>query len=114
MHIILLFQDLMARQYYKRGWKHGKSRGKEGNVTCGFCGRQVPKYKTFPVFRGFRINDPQLTRELGRDLSFMSQKIQACPSCARHRKIVEHSIRKTPQQEASYSPSGSRGRHNDR
>ena len=74
---------------YKRGWKHSASRGSEGTTTCGFCGKKVPKYKTFPVFRGFRITDPTLRRELSTQLSFMSTKVYACPSCARHRNIVQ-------------------------
>ncbi len=78
----------MARQFYKRGWHHTKTRGHEGSVTCGFCGRQVPRYKTFPVVKGFRISDPLLRKELGHQLSFMQSKIYACPACARHRNIV--------------------------
>ena len=77
---------------YKRGWKHGKERGKETVVNCSFCGRKVPKYKTFSIFRGFRITDPFLREELGsnnrRGLSLMSSKMYACPGCARHRHIV--------------------------
>jgi ribosomal protein S26 len=81
---------------YKRGWKHGKERGKETNVRCGFCGRQVPKYKTFSVVRGFRITDPLLKEELnmrGRGFSLMSSKMYACPACARHRHIVRRKKR---------------------
>ena len=74
---------------YTRGWHHTKTRGRESLVTCGFCGRRVPKYKTFPVIRGFRISDPMLRKELGnQQLSFMQNKIYACPACARHRNIV--------------------------
>jgi len=79
----------MTRNYYSRGWHHTKTRGRESMVTCGFCGRRVPKYKTFPVVRGFRISDPMLRKELGKQqLSFMQNKIHACPACARHRNIV--------------------------
>jgi ribosomal protein S26 len=82
----------MARQYYKRGWTHTKTRGRESMVTCGFCGRRVPKYKTFPTFKGFSIRDPVIRAELGpqrrRDLNLMATKIYACPACARHRNIV--------------------------
>ena len=78
----------MGREYYKRGWHHTKTRGRETLVTCGYCGRRVPKYKTFPVVKGFRITDPMLKKELGRQLSFMQSKIYACPGCARHRNIV--------------------------
>ena len=82
---------------YSRGWKHGPGRGKETMVTCGFCGRKVPKYKTFSVVRGFRITDPLLREELktrgGRGISLMSNKMYACPGCARHRHIVRRKKR---------------------
>ncbi len=78
-----------TRQFYKRGWSHTKRRGHETNVNCGFCGRIVPKYRTFAVVKGFGINDPQLRREIGGDLPFLTSKIYACPSCARHRSIVK-------------------------
>ncbi|MBU0898974.1 MAG: 30S ribosomal protein S26e [Nanoarchaeota archaeon] len=78
--------------FYKRGWHHTKTRGKEGTITCSFCGRKVPKYKTFPVTRGFSINDPVLKKELGSRARYginLSQSTSyACPGCARHRKIV--------------------------
>jgi len=81
---------MSRKQFYKRGWHHTKNRGKETNVTCGFCGRMVPKYKTFPVYRGFSISDPSLRKELGmRNFSLFSTKIYACPSCARHRRIIK-------------------------
>ena len=76
---------------YKRGWKHGKERGKETVITCSFCGKKVPKYKTFSVMRGFRITDPALREELGirgRGFSLMHNRMHACPGCARHRHIV--------------------------
>jgi len=78
--------------FYKRGWHHTKTRGKESVVSCGFCGRKVPKYKTFSVVRSFRISDPLLRKEFGshdrRGLSLLQKKIHACPACARHRNIV--------------------------
>ena len=77
---------------YKRGWHHTRGRGTESMVTCTFCGRMVPKYKTFSVVKGFRISDPMLKREMGfrgRNLPiFMQNKARACPACARHRNIV--------------------------
>lgn len=81
----------MARERaYRRGWSHTKSRGKETLVTCGFCGKRVPKYKTFSVYRGFSISDPSIRKELGRRrLSLSSTKMYACPACARHRRIVK-------------------------
>jgi len=82
----------MARQFYKRGWHHTKTRGREGTITCSFCGRKVPKYKTFPVVKGFGITDPLLRKELGsrsrEELNLFSSKMHACPACARHRNIV--------------------------
>ncbi len=81
---------------YSRGWKHGQGRGKETLVTCTFCGRKVPKYKTFSVVRGFRITDPLLKEELGtkgRGVSLMNSKQYACPGCARHRHIVRRKKR---------------------
>jgi ribosomal protein S26 len=82
----------MPRQYYKRGWTHTKTRGKESMVTCGFCGRRVPKYKTFPTFKGFGISDPAIKAEIGirgrRGMNLLSAKVYACPGCARHRNIV--------------------------
>jgi len=82
----------MGRKYYKRGWHHTKTRGREHYINCGFCGKRVPKYKTFPVVKGFRINDPMLKKELGfhsrYGFSLMQSKFYACPSCARHRNIV--------------------------
>jgi ribosomal protein S26 len=82
---------------YRRGWKHGTGRGKETLVTCAFCGKKVPKYKTFSVVRGFRITDPLVREELNsgdrRNLSLLSSKMYACPSCARHRHIVRRKKR---------------------
>jgi len=75
---------------YRRGWHHTKSRGNETSTTCGFCGRMVPRYKTFPVYRSFSLNDPLLRKELGKKAqSLSSTKMYACPACARHRKIVK-------------------------
>jgi len=75
---------------YKRGWKSSQSRGHQPTVECGFCGRKVPRYKTFVTYRGFHISDPVLRRELDRQqISGSSQKIYACPQCARHRSIVQ-------------------------
>jgi ribosomal protein S26 len=83
---------MTKKNFYKRGWQHTKTRGRESMVICGFCGRKVPKYKTFPTFKGFRISDPLLKKEFGmmgrRGLSLSSSKVYACPACARHRNIV--------------------------
>ena len=74
---------------FKRGWTHTKTRGRETVIACSFCGRKVPKYKTFIVYRGFRINDPMLRKQLGKKANLTSVKMYACPSCARFHRIVE-------------------------
>ena len=75
---------------YKRGWHHTKTRGRESIIHCSFCGRKVPRYKTFPVIKGFRITDPLIKREVSPKQVFLSsQKLYACPACARHRNIVK-------------------------
>ena len=88
---------MAANKGYSRGWKHGKERGKEALVTCSYCGRKVPKYKTFSSMRGFRITDPLLRDELKsrdrRSISLLSNKMYACPACARHRHIVRRKKR---------------------
>jgi len=75
---------------YTRGYKHTGGKGHERSVSCGFCGKQVPRWKTFVTYRGFSINDPVLRREVDRRMvSMFQRKIYACPSCARHRGIVK-------------------------
>ncbi len=86
----------MAGKAYKRGWSHTKGRGREGTTVCGFCGKQVPKYKCIPVFRGFRISDPVIRKEIGNQSSFLQNKVYACPACARHRKITKKKARPGP------------------
>jgi ribosomal protein S26 len=81
----------MSGKHYTRGWSHTKSRGRENTVNCGFCGKLVPRYKTFPIVKGIRINDPMLRGMPGwgiHGLNMMQSKIYACPACARHRSIV--------------------------
>jgi len=63
---------------YTRKYAHTASRGHETLVTCGYCGRQVPRYKTFVKYKGFRITDPVI-----------KQKMYVCPSCARYHKVVQ-------------------------
>ncbi|HDD45965.1 MAG TPA: hypothetical protein ENG42_00675 [Candidatus Aenigmarchaeota archaeon] len=80
----------MAKRFYKRGWQHTKTRGKETTITCSFCGRNVPKYKTFVVYKRFSIRDPVLKKELKRNnLNLSYMKMYACPSCARFHRIVK-------------------------
>jgi ribosomal protein S26 len=75
---------------YTRKYQHTKSRGHEGTVTCGYCGRQVPRYKTLIKFKGFRITDPTILQAVDRSQMHMfNQKIYVCPSCARSHNIVQ-------------------------
>jgi small subunit ribosomal protein S26e len=75
---------------YTRRYAHTKGRGSEGSVICAYCKRQVPRWKAFVKYRGFRINDPALMRQIPRyQIHTFSQKIYVCPSCARTRKIVQ-------------------------
>jgi len=82
---------------YTRRYAHTSSRGSEGTVTCNFCKRKVPRWKAFVKYRGFRINDPTLMKQIPRyNIHTFSQKIYICPSCARSRNIVQpgKSVRK--------------------
>ncbi|MFH0711166.1 MAG: hypothetical protein V1944_01155 [Candidatus Aenigmatarchaeota archaeon] len=82
---------------YTRKYAHTKSRGKEGTVTCGICGRQVPRYKTFIQHRGFRITDPAILQQVDRRLIHtMNNDIRLCPSCARFQGVSQpgKSVRK--------------------
>ena len=75
---------------YKRGYRHTGKKGKESSVRCSFCGRNVPRWKSFVSYRGFRINDPVLRRQIDtRRTSMFQRKEYVCPSCARHRGIVK-------------------------
>lgn len=75
---------------YKRGYHHTKSKGHESRVVCGFCGRQVPRWKTIASYRGFSITDPVLRKQIDRRfVSTFQRKTYACPSCARFRGIVK-------------------------
>lgn len=75
---------------YRRGYSHTKSKGQEAAVTCSYCGRRVPRWKTFVQYRGFRISDPVLRKQVDpRRVSGMQSKMYVCPSCARFRGIVE-------------------------
>ncbi len=82
---------------YTRNYAHTKHRGHESQVNCGYCGRLVPRYKTFVKFRGFRINDPSILQQVDRRfMHFARQKMYVCPSCARSHKVVQpgKSVRK--------------------
>jgi small subunit ribosomal protein S26e len=82
---------------YTRKYWHTKTRGKEATVRCESCGREVPKYKTFTITKGFRISDPLILQQVDRRMiHLMARKVRLCPSCARYRGISQpgKSIRK--------------------
>jgi small subunit ribosomal protein S26e len=75
---------------YKRTYKHTSGRGGEQYVTCEYCGKKVPRFKALTQERGFRISDPVVKKQIDRrQVSTISNKIYVCPSCARHRGIVQ-------------------------
>lgn len=75
---------------YTRKYQHTKTRGRESTVNCGFCGRKVPRYKTFTATRGFRITDKTILQQIDtKNIHVFRQKIYACPSCARFHGIVK-------------------------
>lgn len=78
------------RSAYTRGHKQTGGRGHQPNGTCSGCGRICPRHKMFNETRGFRISDPVLRKLIDRnDISMGSLKETYCPSCARHRGIVQ-------------------------
>jgi small subunit ribosomal protein S26e len=82
---------------YRRKYWHTKTRGRETTVTCEFCKREVPRYKTFVITKGFRISDPAILQQVDkRMIHLLKRKIRVCPSCARFRGIAQpgKSIRK--------------------
>lgn len=75
---------------YRRGYTHTKSKGHESAVNCGYCGKVVPRWKTIPVYKGFRISDPVLRKQIDpRYVSGFQRKLYICPSCARYRGVVK-------------------------
>jgi small subunit ribosomal protein S26e len=82
---------------YKRTYRHTKKRGREATIKCDFCGREVPRYKTFTLTKGFRISDPLILQQVDkRMLHLLRRKLRVCPACARFRGIVRpgKSVRK--------------------
>jgi ribosomal protein S26 len=82
---------------YKRTYKHTKSRGREATITCGVCGRAVPRYKTFILTKGFRVTDSSILQQVDRRFVHMfARRIRVCPSCARFQRVVQpgKSVRK--------------------
>ena len=87
----------ISKAPYKRTYKHTSQRGKEQRVRCGKCGNLVPRWKTFTAYRGFRIRDPVILKQIDkRMLHLMSKKMRVCPKCARFYHIVQRgkSVRK--------------------
>ncbi|MBU5575006.1 MAG: Cas8a1 family CRISPR/Cas system-associated protein [Candidatus Aenigmatarchaeota archaeon] len=75
---------------YTRKYEHTKTRGRESIVTCGYCGRQVPRYKTFIKYSGMRISDPLILQQVDKSMiHLMKHKMYVCPSCARFHRIVQ-------------------------
>lgn len=75
---------------YRRGYHHTKSKGHESSVECGYCGKSVPRWKTFVTYKGFRITDPVLRKQIVTGpTSMFGRKLYVCPSCARFRGIVK-------------------------
>ena len=72
---------------YTRTYQHTGGRGHEKYVNCNFCGKRAPRYKCFVTHKGFRLTDPVLRKEI-KCMSF-ENKVYVCPSCARHRGIVQ-------------------------
>jgi ribosomal protein S26 len=82
---------------YKRKYAHTKSRGRESTVRCSACKREVPRYKTFTLRKGFRITDPLILQQVDkRMIHLLSRTVRLCPSCARFRGIAQpgKSVRK--------------------
>ncbi|MFQ6020546.1 MAG: hypothetical protein ACE5J4_00805 [Candidatus Aenigmatarchaeota archaeon] len=87
----------VSKAPYTRHYAHSKTRGKEQMVSCGYCGKKVPRYKTFIKYKGLRITDPTILRQVDRSQIHMSrQKMYICPSCARFHRVVKRgkSVRK--------------------
>ncbi|MCS4541274.1 MAG: BatD family protein [Euryarchaeota archaeon] len=84
-----------TRAAYKRGYKAGKSKGKDTTVWCEGCGRKFPRHKAFLGRKSFRIFDPALSRIIDRSQVEVEQyKVYYCPKCARYLGIVEPSGRR--------------------
>jgi small subunit ribosomal protein S26e len=99
MRIIIIRGDLIpvSTAPYTRKYQHTHQRGSEATVRCDKCGRIVPRWKTFISYRGFRINDPVILKQMDRRfLHLMREKQRVCPKCARFYHIVQRgkSVRK--------------------
>lgn len=82
---------------YKREYLHTKRRGREALVTCGICGKRVPRWKTFETRKGFKISDPTILQQVDKRLVHLNtNSMRVCPSCARFHHVVKRgkSVRK--------------------
>ncbi|NOQ55375.1 MAG: hypothetical protein GQ477_01070 [Nanohaloarchaea archaeon] len=78
-----------GRSAYTRGHSQTSARGHQPTVFCSYCGRKVPRHKCFIQYSGFHITDPVLRKEISRNqVSAGTNKMYACPACARHRGII--------------------------
>ncbi|OYT42278.1 MAG: hypothetical protein B6U78_01655 [Candidatus Aenigmarchaeota archaeon ex4484_224] len=88
----------MSTAPYKRTYKHSKSRGSEYRIRCDLCGRLVPRYKTFVVYKGFNLlNDPILRKQIDpKRFHTFKRKLRLCPKCARFLGVAQpgKSVRK--------------------
>ncbi len=96
----ILFGDILpiSTAPYKRTYKHSKSRGLEYPVKCDFCGRLVPRYKTFLLKKRFNIlKDPVIKSHVDpKRVHTFTRKMRVCPKCARFLGISQpgKSVRK--------------------
>lgn len=79
----------VSRAPYKREYKHSIARGRETMIRCEFCGRLVPRYKTFVMRKGLSLGwDELLRKEIHPEfLHLGARKVRMCPACARFRGI---------------------------
>ncbi|MDI9646041.1 MAG: hypothetical protein QFX40_05040 [Archaeoglobales archaeon] len=74
---------------YVREYKRSKARGKDYMIRCDGCGRKVPRFKTFAVYRGFKL-DYDIIKLVGeKNVHLTNQKMHYCPKCARSLGIVQ-------------------------
>jgi len=73
--------------------KWWSSRGRDQNVKCTFCGRNVPKHKAVQVRTGGRLSRD--VYEIAEVVSMAGSKGYACISCAKHRHLVKDGIHTT-------------------
>ena len=80
----------VSKAPYTRKYQHTHQRGHEQLVVCAKCGKQVPRYKAFIKYVGFRISDPGILQQVDRSqIHMMRQKKYVCPKCARFYKVVQ-------------------------